>query len=48
MPLNLEKEVVVGLVGEHERGPAVMVVLLPLVLSFVAAEENFSGCFADV
>ena len=48
MSLDIEKEVIVGLVGNHERGPAVTVGLPPLMLPFDAAEADSGGGFTDL
>ena len=48
MPLEFDQEVVVGLVCEHERGPAIAVGLPPLELPFDAFKADCSGGFADL
>ena len=46
--LDFEQEVVVGLVSEHEWGPAVPVGFSFLVLPFDAAKAYCRGGFADL
>ena len=46
--LEFDQEVLVGLVREHERGPAIAVGLPPLVLPLDASKADCSGCFADL
>jgi hypothetical protein len=46
--LDFEQEVVVCLVGEHERGPAITVELLLFVLPIDATKANFCIGFADL
>jgi hypothetical protein len=46
--LNLEQEVVVGLVGKHERGLAVLVGLPLLTVLFDATKANFGRCSDDL
>ena len=46
--LEFDQEVVVGLVREHERGPAIAVGLQPLVLPLDASKADCSGFFADL
>ena len=46
--LDFEQEVVLGLVCEHERGPAIAVGLPSLVLPLDAAKADCGGGFADL
>ena len=46
--MDFEQEVIVGLVCEHERGPAIAVGLPPLIFPFDASKANCGGGFTDL
>ena len=48
VPLDFEQEVILGLVCEHEWGPAIAVGLPPLVFPFDASKADCGGGFTDL